>query len=301
MEHLAPSQITVTHEDAPPPFESVERRRSSVLEFLVEPEVAEHDYAAHPPEEEELPHYEAEGIGLPVYEERHLLAPVISYNFYQINRKLQIITPATLATIDRPRYRASCRTAPSVFSKKADLTLTRLPSGAQAAAESCSGKDIATTNFDRNGQLPWMPRATVVYNASTKKSYPMSAPNFSDWRISIDGQSFSWRLADKPTSLILVEHSSNTIVARFTYSRDGTDATRGAEVGQLDIYGGSRSEEQEMVELVLSTVQVAIQHWKSMGRHYRNNITPRTCSVTTMGNSFFAHDGSQRRRASYFI
>jgi hypothetical protein len=144
-----------------------------------------------------------------------------------------------------------------------------------------------------------MPRATVCHGEGTPKFYQMYARNFQDWNISFNSLSFTWRLTDQPTSLILVEHGSDSIVARFSYSSFGTDATRGAEVGQLDIYGGSRSEDDDTIELVLASCQVVIHHLKSMGRHYKNDITPRTRSVSTaaMGNSFFAAP----RRASTLL
>jgi hypothetical protein len=265
-----------------------------------------------PDEDEELPEYQDEEgrSQLPDYEERHLLEPVVSYNVYQISRKLQILTPATRATFDRPRYRVTARSGPSIFSKKPNFTLTRLPTGAHAAVENCPGKEVGFVNFDRVGQLPWMPRATVEVlddsgssSLEKKISYDMCAPNFSDWKFNINNELFFWRLTDKPTALSLMEHSSSSIIARFTYSMHGTDATRGAEVGVLDIFGGSRSEDREMIELVLSTCQVPINHWKNMGRHYKNDVTPRNCSVVgplTLGNSFFARDGSglAARRAS---
>jgi hypothetical protein len=263
-------------------------------------------------EEEELPQYDhdAEPVQLPDYEERHRLAPVVSYNVYQINRKLQVLTPATRATFDRPRYRIVARSGPSIFSKKADFTLTRLPTGATAATENCPGKDVGFVSFDSAGQLPWMPRATVKVltesgSSSTgeKVAYNMCAPNFADWKFTMNNEVYSWRLTDKPTALSLMEHSSSSVFARFTYSIHGTAATRGADVGVLDIFGGSRSRDTEVVEMVLSTCQVPVNHWKNMGRHYRNGITPRNCSVVgpvALGSSFFASDGrvSGIRRAS---
>jgi hypothetical protein len=131
----------------------------------------------------------------------------------------------------------------------------------------------------------------------------MCAPNFSDWKFKFNNELYYWRLTDKPTALSLMEHSSNSIVARFTYSIYGTNATRGAEVGLLDIFGGYRSGDTEVVELVLSTCQVPIYHWKNMGRHYRNDVTPRHCSIVGplgLGNSFFAGNASRSgpRRAS---
>jgi hypothetical protein len=115
---------------------------------------------------------------------------------------------------------------------------------------------------------------------------------------------YYWRLTDKPTALSLFEFSSDSVIARFTYSELGTDAQNGGLVGRLDIFGGSRSEDIEMIEMVLCTCQVPISHWKNMGRHYRNDVTPRGCSVwgpPVLGNSLWARDGSRedsRRRSN---
>lgn len=285
-----------------PPYTNTSTRRLSVLEVLIEAEPLQHDYIAQPSLDEELPSYEEHN--LPAYAERHLQAPVVSYCIYQITRKVQVITPAALSNFDQPRYRVSTRGSPSLFSKKADYTLTRVPAG--RALESKPEKDVALMNANRSGEIPWMPRATVMHgeDPNNRTKYPMQARNFQDWTITFNSINYVWRLADKPTSLVLIEISSDSIVSRFSYSKDGTDATRGAEVGQLDIYGGSQSEEQDTIELVIASCLVAINHFKCMGRHYRNNVTPRTCSIgaAAMGNSFFATDPlADSRRASHSL
>jgi hypothetical protein len=298
-----PTQISDQLNIPPPSLDHVARRRESVLEYLIEPDIPDHDYASRPPPDEELPQYEA--VNLPLYEERHLQVPVVSYCIYQITRKMQIITPTAMRNFDRPRYRISSRGGPSMFSKKADFTLTRLPAGRQAALGNCPERNVATMNFDRNGEIPWMPRASICHGerVESRTKYPMDARNFQDWKIQIGPETFTWCLADKPTSLVLIEHSSDSIVARFAYSQFGMDATRGAEVGQLDVYGGSRSEDQETIEVVISSCQVALQHFKSMGRHYRNDPTSRTCSVATtaMDSSLCASNSTTSRRASHFV
>lgn len=140
-------------------------------------------------------------------------------------------------------------------------------------------------NFDRNGEVPWMPRATVTHHhintGSTK--YPIQAPNFSDWKVQKDEQIYMWCLAENPISLVLVEQSSKDVVARFTYSRLGTTATRGAEVGKMDFFGGDGNLAQTWIEFVFATCVVVMQHWKSMGRHYKNDDMPRSASITGVG------------------
>jgi hypothetical protein len=287
------SSVTQEHIATTLPTYTVSRR-ISVFEVLTDPD---HEHVDSPPALEELPAYTAEIA--PAYEERQNLEPVLSYCFYSIARKLQIITPATRATLNRPRYRITQRSAPSLFSKKPEYTLTKLLSGAEAAVVGSKGKDVATMNPDRNGQLPWMPRATVVHYGTNIKNHPIEAPNFSDWKIKMDEETYVWCLADKPTSLVLVEQSSDSIVARFAYSKDGTSATRGAEMGQMDFFGGNRNDDQAWIELVFATSVIVMQHWKSMGRHYRNDVTPRSCSIVGLGGS---SDGRAHfRRASNFL
>ncbi|KAF2434611.1 hypothetical protein EJ08DRAFT_567920, partial [Tothia fuscella] len=214
--------------------------------------------------DEELPSYDE--VNLPGYRERHEHTPVVSYCIYQIARRFQTITPSAIDTLHRPRYRVSARRS-SLFSKKADFILTRVPAGRATALGECKETNVATMSFDKHGKLPWMPRATISHITS-EKSYPMASPNFHDWKFMIDTEPFVWTITDRPASLILVERLSESIVARFSYSTVGTCATRGAEIGRLDIYGGSRSEDQDFIELVLASCQIAIDHYKSTGRHY---------------------------------
>jgi len=266
--------------------------------------------AEYADDEEELPDYEevTTRSRLPGYEERYLLEPVVSYNIYQIDRKLQILTPASRALFGRPRYRVTARSG--IFSKKADCTLTRLPTGAAAAAERTPGKEVALINFSRSGQLPWMPRATVrlvtsQHEAGVDKMEPcyMSAPNFSDWKFDFLDDTYFWRLTDKPIALSLFDLNSGSIVARFTYSARGTDASRGAEMGMLDIFGSTRSDDVQTIELVLGTLQVPINHWKNLGRHYKNNINCNTAGQIASGATTFTTNGNGEavRRASNIV
>lgn len=259
-------------------------RRISAFDSLTDPDLSDLSFDL-PPVLDELPAYTEEIV--PAYEEPdgRDCESTLSFCFYQIARKLQIVTPATHATLNRSRYRISTRSTTGVFSKKPGYTLTKLSSGAEAASLDSKGEDVATMNFDRNGELPWMPRATVTHhdiNAGNTK-YPIQAPNFSDWKVQKDGQSYIWCFAENPISLVLVEQSSKDVVARFTYSRLGTTATRGAEVGKMDFFGGDGTMAQTWVEFVFATCVVVMQHWKSMGRHYKNDDMPRSASITGVG------------------
>lgn len=259
-------------------------RRVSAFESLTDPDTSDHSLDL-PPALDELPAYTEEIV--PAYEgpDSENQEPVLSFCFYQVARKLQIITPATHATLTRPRYRISARSTSGIFSRKPGYTLTRLASGAEAASLDSKGEDVATMNFDRNGELPWMPRATVRQHDANTDSvrYPIQAPNLSDWKVQRDGQTYTWCFAENPMSLVLVEQSSTDIAARFTYSKLGTTATRGAEVGKMDFFGGDGTIAQTWVEFVFATSVVVMQHWKSMGRHYKNDDMPRSASITGIG------------------
>lgn len=271
--------------------------RLSAWEALTDSDTSHHSlHLPHAPDE--LPAYTAEIA--PAYEgyDGDNQEALLSFCFYQVARKIQIITPATHAILTRPRYRISARSTTGIFSKKPGYTLTKLALGAEAASLDSKGEDVAAMSFDRNGELPWMPRATVTHHelntGSTK--YPIQAPNFSDWNVQRDGQMYTWCFAENPTSLVFVEQSSKDIVARFTYSRLGTTATRGAEVGKMDFYGGDATMPQTWIEFVFATSLVVMQHWKSMGRHYKNDDMPRSASITGIG---IARDEMERiQRAS---
>ncbi|QDS74825.1 hypothetical protein FKW77_002570 [Venturia effusa] len=260
-------------------------RRIPAFEPLTDPDLSSRPLEL-PPALDELPAYTEEIV--PAYEEpdNESHEPTLSFCFYQIARKLQVITPATHTTLNRPRYRISTRSTAGIFSKKPDYTLTRLSSTAEAASLDSKGEDVATMSFNRNGELPWMPRATVthyddMYIGSVR--YPIQAPNFTDWKVERDGHVYTWILAEGPTSLALVEQDSMDIIARFTYSKLGTTATRGAEVGKMDFFGETDTIGQAWVEFVLATCVVVMQHWKSMGRNYKNEDLPRAASISGIG------------------
>jgi hypothetical protein len=172
-----------------------------------------------------------------------------------------------------------------MFSKKADMTIHKMKSGANPADD--TSPEAASSSFDRGNKLPWMPRACISYTVpSTKKKEesPMAAPNFNDWKFKVADKLYSWNLATRPASLVLLDRTAEEVAARFLYSRHGTDATKGAEVGSLDIYSGYDKEEDGAVEWILATLEIAIAHWKNMGRHYKNasQEPQRNNSTSTM-------------------
>lgn len=226
---------------------------------------------AHAEEYEELPQYEPPS--LPQYEYQ----PSAVFSLRQIDRKVQLLVPTD--STSKASYKIVHRTVPSLFTSKADMTLSVF-GGDPVQEESV----VATMNFARDGPLPWTPRAEIWYNAPTDARgarYSLEAENFTDWKITIGGSPWLWSLDDRPTSLLLVNLSSLFIVARFTYSVHGTLATKGLEVGELAIYEEVEAVNGGCVELVIASCAVAIAHWKRMGKNYRKNTKIRTNTETT--------------------
>jgi len=225
----------------------------------------------HLEEDEELPQYEP--LSLPKYEQQ----PVAVFSLRQVDRKLQLLVPPNSACMTS--YKIVHRTFSSIFSRKADMTLS--------AIEKSLGQEervVATMNFDRDGPLPWIPRAEIRYIRRTEMTsirFPLEAKNFAEWRITIGGSLCSWGLDDHPVSLLLVELSSGFILARFSYSIHGTLATKGSEVGELSIYGALGAEDGADVELTIASCAIAISHWRRMGRNYTKDTKLRMNTETT--------------------
>lgn len=282
-----PPSSTVTplqlddEDDLPPAFESYTRRRSSFINDLVEGDgEIGFDYADQPPPDDELPDYEPNQ--LPSYEDDRLQTPSSIWKICQVSKNLQHVTESTSS---RSPYRIVFRSSPAMFSKKADLTIHKMIANANPAED--SSPEVANSSVDRGSKLPWMPRAFLSYivpATRVKDECSMAAPNFNDWKFRIGDKLFSWNLATRPASLVLLDRTAEEVAARFLYSRYGTDAAKGAEVGTLDIYSGYDKEEDGSVEWILASCEIAIGHWKSMGRHYKNAPVPggRNNSASTM-------------------
>jgi hypothetical protein len=304
---IAPDELP-RYEEVPPASTTYTRRHSSPINDLIEDEtVGLYPADSHPsPHDEELPDYET--TDLPSYDDDRLQSPSSVWRIYQITKNLQRVTEASG---ERCPYRIVYRSSPAMFSKKADMTLHKLPkwSSSNSTAsvdDSTPGTEVASMAFDRGNRLPWMPRANITYPSSSESQSNskraesgMAAPNFNDWKFAIGGKSFSWNLGTRPASLILLDRTAKEVAARFIYSRYGTDATKGAEVGTLEVYSGYGDERddgeqgQEQgycgAEWILASLCIAIAHWKGMGRHYRNLPDSRG----TAGG-----DGGDGRRAS---
>jgi hypothetical protein len=141
----------------------------------------------------------------------------------------------------------------------------------QMLPETAQQRDRASISFDHDGPLPWCPRArfSCAEPEVPTVTVRMEAKNFSDWSFTMAGVAFVWKFDRKPTCLTLEEELEHAIIARFTYSKAGTMATNGAEVGKLELFRSGIRWECD-VEKILASVMVPITHFKRMGRQYWN-------------------------------
>lgn len=120
----------------------------------------------------------------------------------------------------------------------------------------------------------------------------MAAPDFKSWFVhGVSDQKLKWTLTTRPSvGLVLTQPlpdlSGERVLARFTYSVEGTDAMGGREVGRLDVceelgelVPESELEEgegegevclMELVEVVICSCEMVVQYWRGMGKHFRN-------------------------------
>jgi hypothetical protein len=253
---------------------------------------------------------------VPAYEEEATTSRQIArYVFRQHTRRLQTVLPEGVPHTQcqqhhtNPSYLLCAR---RLFSRRADIALWRLfepapdPVVPKALARRVNAEVVAGLGYTNNTSLPWMPRGTVVRglskeDAARAESYAMAAPNFVDFNMAIESRALTWTLAHRPsTSLLLLERTSdppNRVVARFSYSRYGTDASKGQAVGTLDVFDlqtredealgqgpdGVRETELRMLEVIIGGCEIVLQYWKRMGRHFRNDERPDRCSIFSLG------------------
>lgn len=98
----------------------------------------------------------------------------------------------------------------------------------------------------------------------------MESRNFSDWTFSIGGAALVWRLDTNPVSLVLSEKTGSLPIARFTYSVYGTNATDGADVGELAIYRHGLTMDIKGVEKVMASLMIPLTNFKNLGTNFRN-------------------------------
>jgi hypothetical protein len=224
------------------------------------------------PHDEELPDYEADAA--PAYDFVSFDAPLAIYHLRQYDRKIQLLRP--YGASEASSYRITTNSF-RVFSKKPEMEVLY-------TSREMRQRNIAAMSFDKDGPLPWCPRAHFDYTESdgTAVAHHMEARNFVDWSIVLGGRRYEWCISIRPTSLALREVNSALVVARFTYSEVGTQAMRGAEVGELSIFRDPLTMANQGTDMVVCSLMVALTSLKKMGRNYRNNSEEamRSGSVT---------------------
>ncbi|KAF2112147.1 hypothetical protein BDV96DRAFT_581241 [Lophiotrema nucula] len=217
--------------------------------------------------DDDLPHYDSpdyEPMTAPQYDEAEAQLPLHCYHLRQIDRKQQIFVP--FGPSANASYKMANQGTFRLFSKKPEIQLIR------TATEGGVEDPVASINLDKDGPLPWRPRANFSHFGSNSTTvHTMESRNFSDWTIDIAGTPYIWVLGGRPISLSLRTQNSDFVIARFTYSSQGTLATGGAEVGELSIYRDQLSVDRDGIEKIMCGVLVAVLHFKKMGRHYWND------------------------------
>lgn len=223
--------------------------------------------------DDELPGYEASTA--PAYDSGDYDNPLVTYHLRQYDRRIQILVAYGVAS--STSYRITTNGFRLFSKKRPDMEVLY-------TSHEMRQRSVATISFDNDGPLPWRPRAYFDHMSAEGKDtrYNMESANFADWTFAIGQRSFGWAVDMSPVSLVLRELYSTLVIARFTYSSDGTLAERGAEVGELTVYRDSLTMDQTGIDKAVCGLMVALSHLKKMGRHYRNGIADleRMDSVT---------------------
>jgi hypothetical protein len=211
--------------------------------------------------DEELPDYEADTA--PAYDFISFDEPIATFHLRQYDRKIQLLRP--YGASEASSYRITTNSF-RVFSKKPEMEVLY-------TSKEMRQRNIATMGFDKDGPIPWCPRAHFVHTDTdgTATAYKMEARNFVDWAIFFGDRRYEWSISIRPASLVLREVNSDFVIARFTYSQSGTQAMRGAEVGELTLFRNPLTMGIHGTDKVVCSMMVAITSLKKMGRNYSNS------------------------------
>jgi hypothetical protein len=212
--------------------------------------------------DEELPSYEASSA--PAYDEGPYHEPLVTYHLKQYDRRIQMLVAHGGASA-ASSYRITTNGF-RMFSKKPEMEVL-------FTSREMRQRNIAEIRFDSDGPLPWCPRAHYDYMENGSLTvHQMEARNFVDWRFAVGGTSYEWMLSIQPSSALILRAVDSALeIARFTYSLLGTQAMRGAEVGELMLFRDRLTMEAHGSDMVVCSLMVALRHLKKMGRNYFNN------------------------------
>jgi hypothetical protein len=251
---------------------------------------------------EELPMYEP--TSLPPYLDPPKKDPLVSFTITQTSSKKQTLTP--LYTTDQglafPTYTIKSRLIINPLSNKPHVSLYRqVTSGTSTPNGSIypppkSLSPVAHLTFPHSTSYPWYPTGLIHYVRNPlppSTYYTLRSPNFTDWNLRFNNKDYSWRLTQHPTtSLVLVRTRRSPhdqmVLARFAYSEFGTDALPGQDVGRFDVYEQPTRRDAQgrlvedvaieanwaWVEVVLASLEVVVQHWSRMGKHFKKDKKP---------------------------
>lgn len=222
--------------------------------------------------DEDLPNYEASTP--PAYSSGTFDERVVTYHLRQYDRKIQMLLSYDAAISSS--YRITTNSF-KLFSKKPDMEVLY-------TSQDMQQRNIAEIRFDNDGPLPWCPRANFNYTEATGAGaiHKMESRNFTDWTIVLGEQSYEWSILINPSALVLKQSNSDMITARFTYSECGTQAVRGAEVGELTVFRDGLTQETGGADKVVCSFMVALTHLKKMGRCYRNPSASEAAGVSSV-------------------
>jgi hypothetical protein len=189
------------------------------------------------------------------------------------NKSIQIFQAADYSHY--PTYAIIERSKLSLLTSKPDFTLSKLDQNAVILRDSDlqKGSTAAEMRFLKPKSIPYVQRIAVeIINGPT---HTLTASGLKDFSFTVDELRFTWSFSSKPnTSLVLFQSigdSEPDLLARFSYSKYGTDAVAKQEVGQLDIFGfqsGAKLDEHK-VEMILSSCQMIVVWFLKMGKHYK--------------------------------
>jgi len=211
--------------------------------------------------DEELPDYEADAA--PAYDFISFDDPIATFHLRQYDRKIQLLRP--YGASQASSYRITTNSF-RVFSKKPEMEVLY-------TSKKMRQRNIATMSFDKDGPIPWCRRAHLVHTDAdgTATVYKMEARNFVDWAMVFGERRYEWSISIRPRFLVLREVNSDRVIARFTYSQCGTQAMRGAEVGELKLFRDPLTMGIHGTDKVVCSMMVAMTSLKKMGRNYHNS------------------------------
>ena len=210
--------------------------------------------------DEGLPDYDADAA--PAYESAAFDEPLMTYHLRQYDRKIQMLVA----------YGAGCKSSYRITTNAFRLFSKKPLMEVLYTSQEMRQRNVATIQLDNDGPLPWCPRAHYDHTdpSGHTSTHCMRAPNFADWDLEIGGRSYEWIISSSPWSLVLREKTSSVVTARFTYSTYGTQAARGAEVGELIVWRDAITMDPDGMDMVVCSLMVSITHLKRMGRRYTN-------------------------------